>query len=189
MRCNNHLGSPRCVDFSDTFHRSESRARPCGLPAGAILCPRETLFYQAFYLLSLELGLLVSCFYQAEDLAVAMEGDESVISLSLDMHAHVACAHGTALDYRTRSLESALVALDVAQLQLDVEIADCALLPRTFWMASDAKPRCSHAIAASTPRKKSKTVNNSRATPGLRRWRCACCGPTSSTPPPAWRVV
>jgi hypothetical protein len=81
------------------------------------------------------------------------------INLSLDEHGRTRCDANDAcplLDYSTKAIPTTLMADDndeltlqlLDKLLLDAEIADCALLPRTFWMSvsnnnnNNSRPRC-----------------------------------------------
>lgn len=75
------------------------------------------------------------------------ENEEFELCISLDNDGRTnfnnpdACMNGT-LDYSTKATELLdLSSLD--ELLMDCEVADCALLPRTFWVPSNGEPRCS----------------------------------------------
>ena len=78
-----------------------------------------------------------------------MEGDNQELELCISLNAYGrtnfsnpdACPNGS-LDYSTNAIQfSNLSHLD--DILMDCEVADCALLPRTFWVPSNGAPRCS----------------------------------------------
>ncbi|KAJ1462933.1 hypothetical protein M885DRAFT_103061 [Pelagophyceae sp. CCMP2097] len=69
---------------------------------------------------------------------------EEEVTLSLDAQGRVASRHNGLLDYTTRVEATAIcdwTAAEVESLRTDVTVADCALLPRSFWVDATTKPR------------------------------------------------
>lgn len=70
---------------------------------------------------------------------------ETLLSLSIDADGRAASEWNSKVDYATRVYD-----LEIAEwtdgereaLRIDAAIADCALLPRTYWVESGGSPRC-----------------------------------------------
>jgi hypothetical protein len=67
------------------------------------------------------------------------------INLSFDQHGRIQCKEWEKLDFTSKSISTNLASLpqsDLDDLLYDAEIADCGLMPRTFWMPATKDAAC-----------------------------------------------